>query len=193
MTPHYAPRDRSWLWLTLGIMTVITLACFAGRQFLRNHDAAVRAAVFAQAELHAARSVTMQRTAWARRFDSLATTTRQRDTVLVTRIQRVRELVTRADTVRDTVSATAALQQCTALASDCEAFRSSATTALLVADSLHRADSLRVHLFALQKVASSDSIRLLTTQRDRRLSWPRALLGTLAFSGAAYLAGRLTP
>lgn len=194
MTPHYAPnRSPSWAWLAIGIVTVLTLSFFAVRQFVRNHDASVREAVYAEAELHAARSVTLQQQMWTRRFDSLATLTRQRDTVLVTRIQRVRELVARADTVRDTVTVVAALQSCTDLAHDCDRFRVSATSALVAADSLHRADSLRVQLFSLQRVAAADSIRALTQQRDRRISRTRAISSALALSGAAYLLGRFTP
>lgn len=193
MTPLYAPRDRSIVWLSGGVLAVLTLTFFAGRQFLRNRDASVRSAVFAEAELHASRSVTMQRTAWARRFDSLSVLTRARDTVLVERIRTVRQLVARADTVRDTVTVYAALSNCSQLATDCDVFRASARTALLAADSLRVADSSRVALFSLQRVASSDSIRTLTRQRDRRLPWGKALSGALAIGGAAYLAGRLSP
>jgi hypothetical protein len=115
--------------------------------------------------------------------DSLRRVVAARDTVLVERLRVVRERLTDTLRLTDTVQVAAALTACRAAAADCEAFRWSATRALLVADSVRHLDSLAQRALALRLGALRDSLARVTRERDRRPTWRTAW--TQATVGAA--------
>ena len=178
----------------------LTLAVFAAGVYygilfyMRHHDADVRLAALATVQQTVNTTLTAQRSTWARERDSLTMLTHQRDTIVIESIRAVRTAIAaRVDTVRDTVRSFSIVTACSTLATECDAFRVSANQTLAFADSLHRADSLRVLLLSTQHVASSDSVRTLMAQRTGRVSLLRAAMAVVFVATLTYALGRFTP
>jgi hypothetical protein len=152
MTPaSYVRRD--WTRLVWGVVIALALLAglwYAGTLTLRAARDDERRIVLAEGDslqqLATARGDTLRRA-----LDSLRRAVRQVDTVLVSRLRTVRDTAWLPDTIlltptnRSAAVMTACRAQLDTLASDCERFRATATTALATADSLHRADSSTVH------------------------------------------------
>jgi DNA-binding XRE family transcriptional regulator len=109
--------------------------------------------------------------------------------VLVERLRVVRERLTDTLRLTDTVQVAAALSACRDAVADCEAFRWSATRALIVADSLRHLDSLAQRALALRLGVVRDSLARVTRERDRRPTWRTAWTQATAGVAVGLVAG----
>ena len=160
-------RVPGWLWVVLAITGFLVALVFAARQSVAWIRADERRAVLASVDSLRPIVWPIEYARLTRERDSLRAEAERRDTVLVTRVRTVRELLT--DTLRHTD--TLIVRACGELADDCDAFRVSATTSLVKADSVHAADSTANARLLLSVAAQTRTIGDLTTRLDRRPSW----------------------
>ena len=106
-----------------------------------------------------------------RERDSLAAIARQIDTVLVTRIRRIRDTAWLPADTSPVVRLAACRATLDTLATDCDLFRRTASTAIAKADTIHRRDSAAIAglSWQLAAVRRADSVR--ATQDARRATW----------------------
>ncbi len=184
--PRYYRGLPDWLWLTL-VGTAFLAALFYGaKRVVDNAETRGRDAAYASAHEAAQLVFPVERARWARERDSLALLTAQRDTVLVERIRRVTSIDTL--TLTDTVTVRETLNQCSALAADCDAFRSIATQALAKADSLHRADSLSRIALSLRVVLTDDTLARTRKALAKAPTWRTTTgVGVVSVAGGAVL------
>ncbi len=122
------------------------------------------------------------RAQWKRERDSLRVAMRQRDTVLLRRLHIVHDTSWIPADTSPAVRYAACRAQLDTLATDCAAFRATATLALANADSLHRVDSL---------TRITDRTALAIARRDAQAQARRATVKSrwqtagLAVCGAA--------
>ncbi len=110
--------------------------------------------------------------ALAREADSLRASVAHVDTVMVTRLRTIRDTAWLRDTA-PAVALPACLAQLDSLATDCDAFRRAATTALAQADTIRRGDSTVIAGLSLQLAAvrRADSVRATQGTRRSRVRW----------------------
>lgn len=166
---YYRPSPARLVW---GVVIALALAValfFAARTsvdairqderatVLREGNALLREAL--------ARGATL-----ARERDSLAAVVAQVDTVLVTRIRRIRDTAWLPADTSPVVVLRACRAQLDSLATDCDAFRHAATTALAKADTSRRSDSTVIAGLSWQLAAirRADSIKAVALSRSSR-------------------------
>lgn len=188
----YYRADRSILWVVGGLLLFWCGVFYAGYRWLNARDRGVRRAALEQVQAAATLTLTQARNEWAHERDSLVALVGQRDTVLRARLVRVETIV------HDTVTPVAvAFPRCVAqldtLAQSCEQYRATASAALAVSDSLHRADSLRVRILGARVATSDNALRDVSAQRDSRVSWPVCTGSGILAALVAYVVGRVSP
>ena len=150
-TPRWYRGTPPWLW---GVVISLALLCalgWGGWLTLSWARADERAAVVregdALTQLALARGDSLAREAAA-----LRAAVAHVDTVLVTRIRRIRDTAWLRDTAQ-AVALPACRAQLDSLATDCDAFRRAATTALAQADTITRRDAAAIAGLSLQLAA----------------------------------------
>jgi len=161
----------------------------AGRATVRAIQERERTAVLAEGDT-LLRLALAQGNALKREVDSLRIEAARRDTVLVHTIERVRtETAKPIPPGTDTTALIAAVRSCRAtldtLATDCEAFRAVATTALAKADTAKRADSSVIAALSLSLAAVRRADSAKAASLTRRSTWRTVERGVCAGSIAA--------
>lgn len=184
--PRYYRGLTDWLWITLVGTACLAVLFYGARRVVDNAEDRGRDAAYASARDAAALVYPAERARWDRERDSLALLVAQRDTVLVERIRRVTSVDTL--TLTDTLVVRESLNQCSALAADCDAFRTTATAALLVADSLHRADSLARVALSLRVALTDDTLARTRRALAKAPTWKTtAGVGVVSVAAGAVL------
>lgn len=174
-TPRWYRGSPPWLWgVVIGLALLAALA-WGGWLTLSWARADERATVLREGDaitqLALARGDSLSRT-----VDSLRAATAQAETVLVVRTLRAKQEATApVPASTDTAGLVSAVRSCRAqldtLASDCDAFRETATTALAEATTVRRSDSSVIAGLSLQlaSVRRADSVRASQQSRRSRL------------------------
>lgn len=167
--------------LALALLLALWCAVRATITAIRTDE---RAAVLRAGEAILTQSLVTLR-AVAHERDALRAVVRQRDTVLVTRLRTVRDTAWVPVDTTPVVRDAACRAQLDTLASDCDAFRVSATAALASADTMRRRDStvrsgLSVQLAGVRRADSTKAARLASRATWRTVE--RALCATSVVS-----------
>lgn len=183
---YYRPRVPSWLWVTLLITAGLFAVVVLGRATVASIKDGERQRVYREAHQWASATVVVQRERFAKERDSLRRETGKLDTVLDVRIKRLRDTTWLPADPSPVVRLAACRVQLDTLATECEAFRATATATMAADDSLRKADSLRIAGLIMGKVADKDSIRTLTIDAKKGPTWTTVGKGVLggAITGA---------
>lgn len=181
---YYRPRLPDWLWMLLAAFALILLSYYAVREGVRAIRADERATVYREANQWAAVGLSWQRAAWAKERDSLRLAVARVDTVLRTRLTIVQDTTWLPADTTPAVRLTACRAVLDTVASVCAQFRAQATAALEVADSLLRADSVRIVGLGFVASAARDSLNVAQVAVAKRPTW-RAVVGWSVSSLAA--------
>ncbi len=172
---YYRARTPSWLIVTVVAVTCAVLTVTAVREYIARVRITERARVVTEAAALERSVRADMASAWQIELDSLRLLATSRDTV----VQRVLRVVHDTSWLPADTSTAVRYGACRVtldtLASECAAFRVTASAALAVADSLHRADSASAHTFALVATVARDSLadarRAAATMVSRGTLW----------------------
>lgn len=183
---YYRPRVPSWLSTVLILtapLAAFVYAGFATRDAIRDGE---RQRVYNEAHQWASATVVAQRERFAKERDSLRKETGRVDTLLKVRLKTIRDTTWLPADTSPAVRLAACRVQLDTLATECEAFRATATATMAADDSLRKADSLRIAGLIMGKVADKDSIRTLTIDAKKGPTWTTVGKGVLggAITGA---------
>lgn len=183
---YYRPSPARFVW---GVVIALALAValwFAGRATVTAIREAERAAVLREGDALLTHALQHSRTL-ARERDSLAAVVARVDTVLVTRIRRIRDTAWLPADTSPRVRLAACRAQLDSLASDCDLFRRTATTALAKADTIQRRDAAALAglSWQLAAVRRADSIKTVALSRQSR--WRSIERGVCVGSVAAHV------
>ena len=180
---YYRPRVPSWLWVTLLITAGLFAVVVLGRATVASIKDGERQRVYNEAHKWASATVVVQRERFAKERDSLRKETGKLDTLLKVRIKTVHDTSWLPADPSPVVRLAACRVQLDTLATECEAFRATATATMAADDSLKKADSLRIAGLIMAKVADKDSLRRFEKALENKPSWSTVAKGTGA--GAA--------
>lgn len=183
---YYRPSPARLVW---GIVIALALAValfFGARASVDAIRQDERATVLREGET-LLREALARGATLARERDSLAAVVAHVDTVLVTRIRRIRDTAWMPADTSPVVVLRACRAQLDSLATDCDAFRHAATTALAKADTSRRGDSTVIAGLSWQLAAlrRADSIKAAGAARGTK--WRAAGVGVCAGSLAAHV------
>lgn len=183
---YYRPRVPSWLWVTLLITAGLFAVVVLGRATVNSIKDGERQRVYREAHQWASATVVAQRERFAKERDSLRKETGRVDTLLKVRLKTIRDTTWLPADTSPAVRLAACRVQLDTLATECEAFRATATATMAADDSLRKADSLRIAGLIMGKVADKDSIRTLTIDAKKGPTWTTVGKGVLggAITGA---------
>lgn len=188
---YYRPSPTRFVW-GVGIALLLALALFFAARaasnairederagVLREGDALLQRALERGAEL-------------ARERDSLARLVAKVDTVVIERVAKAKaEAAKPIPSATDTSALVTAVRSCRAqldtLATDCAAFRRTATAALAKAAALHDADTAQLRVQAERAAAITRSRDAALTQLAGRTRWQAFERGVCVASGVANL------
>lgn len=183
---YYRPRVPAWLWVTLLITAALFAVVVLGRATVDAIKDGERQRVYREAHQWASATVVAQRERFAKERDSLRKETGRVDTLLKVRLKTIRDTTWLPADTSPAVRLAACRVQLDTLATECEAFRATATATMAADDSLRKADSLRIAGLIMGKVADKDSIRTLTIDAKKGPTWTTVGKGVLggAITGA---------
>lgn len=166
---YYRPAPTRFVWgvvIALALAVALFFAARASVDAIRQDE---RATVLREGDA-LLRDALVRGATLARERDSLAAVVAQVDTVLVTRIRRIRDTAWLPADTSPTVVLRACRAQLDSLATDCDAFRHAATTALAKADTSRRSDSTVIAGLSWQLAAirRADSIKAVALSRFSR-------------------------
>lgn len=180
--PRWYRGTPEWLWGAVIALALALALWGAGVWTMRAIQADERAAVLREGDA-LLRQATAHAAQLAHERDSLRQVVARVDTVIVERIRRIRDTAWLPADPSPVVVLAACRAELERLASDCDAFRATATTALAKADTIRRGDSTVIAGLSLQLAAirRADSVRVVREGRASRWRWVErgALAGSL--------------
>lgn len=183
---YYRPSPVRVLW-GVGIVLALALALWLmGRATVAAIRADERASVLRDGDALLAQALAYG-AKLSRERDSLAALVAQRDTVLVTRIRHIRDTAWLPADTSPRVRLAACRAQLDTLATDCDLFRRTATTALAKADTIQRRDAAALAGLSWQLAAVRRADSIKATQLSARSRWRSVERGVCAGSLAAHV------